>query len=146
MPERAPISRRTPEEVENVRLKPIALLVISVAALALAGTVSARQQTTTPGVVYVIKIKVTDRSIVIPRDRFSIGNVTRYPRGAVLQYRITNLGSKPYVFQIWGTTTNPIPPGKHDSFLINWNYRGRFRYGTLLRGKPTGHGGAIVIF
>jgi hypothetical protein len=129
-----------------VRFKAIALLGFSVAALALAGTVSARQQTTTPGVVYVIKIKVTDRSIVIPRDKFSIGNVTRYPRGAVLQYRITNLGSKPYVFQIWGTTTAPIRPGKHDSFLINWNYRGSFHYGTLLHGKPTGHGGTIIIF
>ena len=129
-----------------MRLKPIALLACSLAALALAGTVSARQQTTTPGVVYIIKIKVTDRSVVIPRDRFSIGNLTRYPRGAVLQYRITNLGSKPYVFQIWATTTAPIPPGKHDSFLINWNYRGKYHYATLLHGKPTGHGGTIIIF
>ena len=121
-------------------LKAIALLACSVAALALAGTAPARQQSAEPPppVVHVIKITVTDRSIVIPRERF--------PRGAVLQLRITNLGSKPYVFRMWATTTLPIPPGKHDSFLINWNFRGKYHYGTLLHGKPTGHGGTIVIF
>ena len=103
-----------------MRLKPIALLVSSVAALALAGTVSARQQTAEPPppAVYVIKITVTDRSIAIPRERL--------PRGAVIQFRITNLGSQPYVFQMWATTTLPIPPGKHDSLLINWNFRGKY--------------------
>jgi hypothetical protein len=123
-----------------VRLKPVALLAFSVAALALAGAASARRQTAEPPppVVHVIKITVTDRSIVIPRARL--------PRGVVIQFRITNLGSRPYVFQMWATTTLPIPPGKHDSFLINWNFRGKYHYGTLLHGKPTGHGGTIVIF
>jgi hypothetical protein len=69
------------------------------------------------------------------------------PRGAVIRYAVTNKGTRPYVFKMWETVTSAIKPhGGHDSFLVNWNYRGRYLYETLYRGKPAGPHGFITIF
>ncbi len=108
----------------------------------------ARPETTTPGQLYVVKVTVTDTSIKVPKDRFTRNGVTRYPRGATLRYVITNLGTRRYVFDIWGAKTAPIKPhGGKDSLLVAWNRRGTFLYQTLLvGGRPAGPKGVVVIF
>jgi len=116
-------------------------LLLTVAPLA-----GARSQTTTPGVVYTIKVTLTDSSITIQKDRFSQHGVPYYPRGGVIHYAIVNRGKRPYRFKVWDEVTAPIKPGGHGSVLVNWNYRGVFDYSTLYQGKPVGPKGRIVIF
>jgi hypothetical protein len=123
----------------------LAALGLAAAATALA---SAAPKTTTPGVVYVVKVTLTNTSITIPKDRFSLHTTyPRLPRGAVIRYAVTNKGTRPYAFKMWDTVTTVLKPhGGRDSFLVNWNYRGRYEYETLFRGKPAGPHGFITIF
>jgi hypothetical protein len=122
----------------------LALSVVVAAVLAVG--LSLGSATTVPGQVYPSKVLITDTKISIQKDIFTRNGVSRLPRGAVIRYEITNKGTKPYVLRIWHTTSRVMRPGGHDSFLINWNYRGRYLYLTLLRGRPAGPKGWIVIF
>jgi hypothetical protein len=116
-------------------------------AAAISGPGAASSRTTTPGVVYVVPVTLTNTSIVIPKDKFSIGKYPRYPRGALIRYSITNHGSRAYIFKIWASTTAKLRPhGGHDTLLLNWSYRGRFVYETFYRGKPAGPRGYVTIF
>ncbi|MDX6551785.1 MAG: hypothetical protein QOH74_273, partial [Gaiellales bacterium] len=88
-----------------------------------------------------------DKTVAIPKDKFSKGlPYARYPRGAAIRYKIINSGTRPYSLRIWDVTTPPIRPGHFDSVLVNWNYRGTFRYASLYHGKPLGPHGRIKIF
>ena len=129
-------------------LRTLPLLAVSAVILgALAGSVSAALKTTTPGQVYIVKVTLTNNAIVIPKDKFSVGlKYPRYPRGAVIQYRFTNKGSRPFSVRIWASKTGVISPGHSDSVLVDWNYRGMFNYETLYRGKPAGPHGFVTIF
>ena len=113
-----------------------ALLAIACAAgLALGG--QAAFATTTPGQIYPVKVVITDRKITVAHDN--------YIHGAIILYRIQNLGTKPYVFEMFGTRTAVIPPGKKDTLLTTWNYQGKFLYRTLIKGAPAGPQGYIRI-
>jgi hypothetical protein len=116
------------------------------AAAVLAPTPAPQPQTTKPGVLYVVKTVITDAKVSIARDQYTRNGVSHLPRGAVIRYALTNRGTKPYVFEIWGERTLPIRPGGHGAILVNWNYRGRYLYRTLYRGKPTGVKGYVVVF
>jgi hypothetical protein len=109
---------------------------------------SAAPATTTPGVVYVVKVTLTNSSITIPKDKFSLHSpYPRLPRGAVIRYAITNKGTRAYTFKMWDTVTTVLKPhGGRDSFLVNWNYRGRYAYETLYHGKPAGPHGFVTVF
>jgi hypothetical protein len=113
-----------------------------------AAVTSDARATTTPGVVYVVKVTLTDKSIVIPKDKFSLHSpYPRYPRGAEIRYSITNKGTRPYSLKMWGSTTTVMKAhGGHDSILLNWWERGQFPYTTLYRGKPAGPHGFVTIF
>ena len=65
---------------------------------------------------------------------------------AVIRYAITNTTKKVLVFQMWSQKTLAIKPGKKDSVLINWNYRGKFHYRMLYHGKTVGSVGTVTIF
>lgn len=106
------------------------------ASLAGAGAAGATPQTTTPGQVYPVKTTLTPAGIKIAKDKFTRNGNTRYPRGAVIRFMITNTTTKRLVVQIWTVKTKAIAPGGHDSLLINWNYRGRYLYRQLV-GKTT---------
>ena len=113
-----------------------ALLVVAcVAALTLGG--QAAFATTTPGVIYPVKVIITDTKITVAHDN--------YVHGAIILYRIQNRGSKPYAFEMFGTRTAVIPPGKRDTLLVTWNYQGKFLYQTLYKGQPAGPKGFIRI-
>jgi hypothetical protein len=125
-------------------------ILVTVSVVMLAGlplAAHARSETTAPGTVYIIPMTLTNKAIVLPPDKFSRGlKYPRYPRGAAIQYRVINKGTRPYAVKIWNSTTQVIQPGHHDSILLNWNYRGKFPYETLYRGKPLGPRGRVTIF
>ena len=129
-------------------VQPVAMtLAIAVACAALSVQVAlAQPTTTTPGTVYTLKVVITNTSISIAKDSFTRNGASRYPRGAIIHYAITNKGNRTYSFRIWDETTNPIRPGGHDSVLVNWNYRGSFVYETLFNRKPVGVKGTVSIF
>ena len=126
----------------------LALVASSAALVAgLAQVASAASKTTAPGQVYIVKTTLTNTAIIIPKDKFSVGlKYPRYPRGAAIQYKVTNKGTRPYSFEIWAGKTRVIPPGHTDTLLVNWNYRGTFTYKTLYNGKPAGPHGTVTIF
>lgn len=108
---------------------------------------TAAEATTVPGVVYVIKLTVTDKTVTLPPDKFSKGlKYARYPRGAVIRYKVMNKGTRAYSVKIWDVVTPPIRPGHFDTVLVNWNYRGSYSYASLYHGKPVGPHGRIKIF
>jgi hypothetical protein len=112
-----------------------------------AQSATAAVKTTIPGVVYVVPMTVTDKKVTVPRDKFSKGlTYSRYPRGAVIRYKVINKGTRPYSVKIWDATTTVIRPGDFDTILLNWNYRGNYTYATLFHGKPIGPHGRVKIF
>jgi hypothetical protein len=116
------------------------------AAATLPGAVHARPQTTTPGVIYVIKTVVDDKGIHIPKDQFTRNGVTRYPRGALIRYEFTNKGTKPYAVRIWASDTLVMKPGRKQSTLVNWAYRGDYTYARIYKGHQIAPIGKIIIF
>jgi hypothetical protein len=116
---------------------PIALAA-AIAALVAPPFASAERDTTQPNIVYTIPVVVTDKKIELSH--------TKVPRGAMIRYTIVNRGSRPYVFQIWKQKTDPIPPKGKARIRVNWDYRGRFVYRTLARGKPAAPHGSIIVF
>lgn len=113
----------------------------------LAQSATAAVRTTIPGVVYVVPMTVTDKTVTVPPDKFSKGlKYSRYPRGAVIRYKVINKGSRAYSVRIWDATTTVIRPGHFDTILLNWNYRGNYYYQALFHGKPVGPKGRVKIF
>jgi hypothetical protein len=103
--------------------------------------------TTVPGVVYVVRLTVTDTTVAIQKDKFSKGlKYARYPRGAVIRFKVLNKGTRPYSVKIWDAVTPAIRPGHFDTVLVNWNYRGSYRYASLYHGSPAGPHGRIKVF
>jgi hypothetical protein len=117
-----------------------------VGAIVLPAAVHARPQTTTPGVIYVIKTTVDDKGIHIPKDKFTRNGVSRYPRGALIRYEFTNKGTKPYAVRIWATETVVIKPGHQAIRLVNWAYRGDYTYARIYKGHQISPIGTIIIF
>jgi len=108
---------------------------------------TAATKTTVPGVVYVVKLTVTDTTVSIQRDKFSKGlKYARYPRGAVIRYKVLNKGTRAYSVRIWDVVTPAIRPGHFAPVLVTWNYRGSYRYASLYHGSPVGPHGRIKIF
>src|SRR3982074_3219512 len=97
----------------------LAVSVALVATIAVPAGVHARPQTTTPGVIYVIKTPVDDKGIHIPKDKFTRNGVTRYPRGALIRYEFINKGTQSYAARIWATETVAIKPGRTEARLGN---------------------------
>jgi hypothetical protein len=121
-------------------------LALGVIALAAGGVAGSSTATTTPGVIYVLKVPVDDKGIHIPKDRFTRNGITRYPRGAEIRYEFTNKGTKPYAVTVWASETLVIKPGGHAALFINWQYRGDYHYFRSLRGKRIAPIGTVIIF
>jgi hypothetical protein len=124
----------------------LAVSVAFAAAIAVPAAVHARPQTTTPGVIYVIKTTVDDKGIHIPKDKFTRNGVSRYPRGALIRYEFTNKGTKPYAVRIWASETLVMKPGQKQARLVNWAYRGDYTYARIYKGHQIKPIGTIIIF
>ena len=112
-------------------------LAAAIAALAHAPFAVSSRQTTAPNVIYTIPAVLTDKTIELTH--------TEIPRGAVIRYLIVNRGTRPYALQIWTGVTRPIPPKGRARLTVNWDYRGRFVYRTLYRGRPAGPYGSVTV-
>jgi hypothetical protein len=127
--------------------KTFALTAAAIAAGAIVpGALTARPQTTTPGVIYVIKTPVDEKGIHIPKDKFTRNGVTRYPRGAIIRYEFVNRGKRPYAVRMWGADTVVMKVGGHAALLVNWQYRGDYTYARIYKGHQIRPVGRIVIF
>ncbi|HEY2776948.1 MAG TPA: hypothetical protein VGI77_03525 [Gaiellaceae bacterium] len=124
----------------------LAVLIVGVGAL-LPAAAQSRDETTTPGVIYVLKVSVDDKGIHIPKDQFTKNGITRYPRGAEIRYEFTNKGSKPYAVFMWAADTVVMKAhGGKASMFVNWQYRDTYHYWRILRGHKLRPIGTIIIF
>lgn len=110
--------------------------------------------TTAPGVLNHIRVVLTDSAIQIPRDQFDKkgSDVTRYPRGAEIEFTLVNKGSKPISVRIkaLGKTKytinsktlagsasagKPIAPGATRHWTLGFYIRGDYEMDSLIHGK-----------
>jgi hypothetical protein len=131
-------------------MDPMRKTIASTAALLTLGVAvpaaSTAPQTTTPGVIYVLKTRVDEKGVHIPKDQFTRNGVTRYPRGALIRYEFVNKGKRPYAVRMWGADTTVMKVGGHTALLVNWQYRGDYTYARLYKGHQIRPLGKIVIF
>jgi hypothetical protein len=105
--------------------------------------------TTTPGALHHVPVIITDNRISIPKDQFvTADGITRYPRGALIEFVFTNKGSKPTSviltvdskvnfagLQRTASIGPPIKPGQVRHFQVNFFFRGTFDLESLVGGK-----------
>jgi hypothetical protein len=130
-------ARTVRRDAEEMKFALALALAAAIATLGGAHLASAEWQTTQPPLVYTVLAVLTDKSIQLTH--------TRVPRGVVIRYTIVNHGSRPYVLQIWTRVTRPIPPKGRARLTVNWDFRGRFVYRTLYRGRPAGPHGSVTV-
>lgn len=112
---------------------------------AAAGTAAA---TTAPGVLNHVRVIITDNKILIPKDQFrKADGITRYPRGALIEFVFTNKGSKPTSIILSveskvnftgiqkSATIRSIKPGQVRHFEVNFFFRGTFDLKSIIGGK-----------
>ena len=109
--------------------------------------------TTAPGVLNHVRILLSNSEIKIPRDQFtSPGGLTRYPRGAVIEFTLVNEGSAPISVQIHAlgkakyvvggkvlspvaSAGKPIAPGATRHWKLGFYIRGNYEMDSLIHGK-----------
>lgn len=83
-------------------------------------TAVAATRTTEPGVLYPVKVTISDTEIVIAH--------ARYPRGAIIQYRVKNIGTRKHAFMVATQRTRTIEPGGKAILLVVFDVRGKIPY------------------
>lgn len=96
----------------------ITVVVLCCAAALLAANVSA---TTGPGYSFVIGIRLTDHGVAFTRQQ-------RVPRGAGVEFEITNVSSAKRRFQIGGRSTRLLSPKGREIFFLGFTTRGNIAY------------------
>jgi hypothetical protein len=124
----------------------LATLATCVFVAASSSVATAKPMTTEPGVIYKVKVTMKGTTVHIAPDRFTRNGKPRYPRGAIIQYVITNKTDETKSLQIWSSRSAPIKPGQSKVVLMLWIYRGRFAYYMLSHKKKFGEKGVVTIF
>lgn len=113
-------------------------------AVILACSASAAPATTTPGLLYVKRLVITNEKILIsghthPRmtDR-----VQRYKRGVLIRYEVRNRGTRAFSLNILGSSTGTLRPGARTPILVAWNRRGTYTFRAL----PGGPRMRVVVY
>ena len=108
---------------------------LSLACAAALALVAGAQATTQPGVLFVSRLVITDRAILIRGDRFMTpAAIPRYPRGTDVRYEVSNRGTRAISLNILGSVTGRLAPGRKASILVYWSHRGKF----VFRARPNG--------
>jgi hypothetical protein len=124
-------------------------LACAVGLLCVAATAVTARATTAPGVLNHVRVIITNNKIIVPKDQFvKADGITRYPRGAVIEFVFTNKGSKPAsIILTVDSKVNfpglqkvakigpPIKPGQVRHFAVNFFFRGNFDLKSIIRGK-----------
>jgi hypothetical protein len=106
-----------------------------VAVAAVAFLAAGAKATTQPGTLYVVRLEITDDSVLFRGDKFLTRKLyPHYPRGADVRYDVVNRGTRAFSLNILGSTTGVVRPGKQRSILVYWGRRGRF----VFRPRPAG--------
>ena len=139
------------------------LLVFLGASLVVSGA-GAAPRTTEPAVLTQVAVKITDKALIISRDKYTRGSTTRYPRGAIIDFVITNRGTRYYKAELLLTsryvfskyeahvrsvkTPSAAAPGGTIHLKVNFYFRSKFELRALLSlsGKKHGTGAPIVVF
>jgi hypothetical protein len=118
-------------------------------------TASASTRTTQPVLAYKIQAVLTDKAVSIKGH----SSVT-WPRGAVIQFIVTNRGTRPYKAQVKLTgnyhfsqyeakitslRSRLIPPSGQGTVRVFFYYRSTFALQALLDAKPHGKPAVITI-
>jgi len=126
----------------------------------LAAPVSA---TTAPGAAATIPVTITNTSIKVAADKFTLKsapNVARYPRGVTIHFKITNKGTAPVIvtlhlltkLHVYGAnhlktsvSTKPIAPSATVKLTGTFTFRGNYQLEVRRAGKLVLKN-AIVVF
>jgi hypothetical protein len=96
----------------------VALVAVCCAAALLA---SSARATTGPGYSFVIGIRLTDKGVVFTRQQ-------RVPRGAGVEFEITNVSTAKRRFEIGGRSTKLLSPKQREIFFLGFSTRGNITY------------------
>jgi hypothetical protein len=105
---------------------------------------SAAPATTTPGLLYVKRLVITNEKILISghtRPKMT-DRVQRYKRGVLVRYEVRNRGTRAYRLNILGSSTGTLTPGRHAPILVAWNRRGTYTF----RAIPAGPRMRVVVY
>jgi hypothetical protein len=109
--------------------------------------------TTSPDVLHHVTVILTNTTIQIPKDQFvKKDGITRYPRGALIEFTLENKSSKPISVQmsvVGGSSITiagnrlagvasagkPIAPGAVRHWKLSFYFRGKFQMVTKIGGK-----------
>jgi hypothetical protein len=109
--------------------------------------------TTAPGASATIPVTVTDTTIKVAADRFTLKsapNVARYPRGVTIHFKITNTGSAPVIvtlrlltkLKVYGAShlratesTTSIAPKGTTKLTATFAFRGKYQLEVKRAGK-----------
>lgn len=112
-----------------------ALVLAGAAALTALALVAGAQATTQPGMLFVSRLVITDRTILIRGDKFMTpAAIPRYPRGTDVRYEVSNRATRAFSLNILGSVTGRIAPGRKATILVYWARRGKF----VFRARPNG--------
>jgi hypothetical protein len=123
--------------------------------------VSAAQATTIPGTITKVPVSLKTVSVQIKPDPNTKGTLSRYPRGAIINFALHNEGTKTVRVRLVATsglkfygashvskvTSEPKPllPGRRVTFQIYFFFRAKFVLQELVDGKVRASA-PIVIF
>jgi hypothetical protein len=141
-----------------------ACLLVSLGASLVVSGASAAPRTTEPAALTQVAVKITDKAVIIARDKYTRGSTTRYPRGAIIDFVITNRGTRYYKAELLligkyafskyeqhirsVKTPAAAAPGGTIHLKVNFYFRSKFELRALLSvsGKKHGAAAPIVVF
>jgi hypothetical protein len=116
---------------------------ISCAVLFLASG-SVAPATTTPGLLYVKRLVITNEKILVQghKTRTMTARVQRYKRGVMIRYEVRNRGTRAFRLNILGSSTGRLAPGRGTPVLVGWMRRGSYTF----RAVPNGPRMRVVVY
>jgi hypothetical protein len=103
------------------------LRLLALAAATVGTAAQASEATTTPGVLFVSKLVITNEKVLIRREKFMTKTgIPHYPRGTEVRYDVRNRGTRPFGLNVLGSTTGRLAPGRQTSMIVFWGRRGKF--------------------
>jgi hypothetical protein len=105
---------------------------------------SAAPGTTTPGLLYVKKLVITNEKILVSghtRPKMT-DRIQRYRRGVLVRYEVRNRGTRSFQLNVLGSSTRTLAPGRGDQILVAWNRRGSYTF----RARPGGPRMRVIVY
>jgi hypothetical protein len=100
--------------------------------------------TTTPGLLYVKQLVITDQKILVQghKTKALTDRAQRYKRGVLIRYEVRNGGTRGFRLNILGSSTGMLAPGRRALVLVGWTRRGNYTF----RAAPNGPRMRVVVY